>query len=77
LSASAQRSVRSLEQRLFEHREKLDAFRRNPDLFDNKGFLKNAPSSEVRQRIIDGRIRHLENEISNFEQQIRDLLSGG
>jgi RHS repeat-associated protein len=77
LSTSQQRSVRSLEQRLFEHREKLDAFKRNPDAFDNKGFLKDAPSPEVRQRIIDGRIRHLENETSNFERQIRALLGGG
>jgi RHS repeat-associated protein len=77
LSKEALKGIRSLEQRALEHRTKLDAFRRNPDAFDNKGFLKNAPSAEVREQIIQGRIRHLENEIRNFEQQIERLRSGG
>jgi hypothetical protein len=77
LSTEAQRTVRNLERRLTEHREKLDAFRRNPDAFDDKGFLKNAPSAEVRERIIQGRIRHLENEIANFETWIRRTMDGG
>jgi hypothetical protein len=77
LSKEALKGIRSLEQRALEHRTKLDAFRRNPDAFDNKGYLKNAPSAEVREQIIQGRIRHLENEIRNFEQQIERLRSGG
>lgn len=74
LSRSDRRSVRSLYRRLNEHREKLDAYRSDPSSMDNQGFLQNAPSPEVRQQIIDGRINHLENEISNFEQQIRSIL---
>jgi hypothetical protein len=77
LSKEALKSIRSLEQRALEHRTKLDAFRRNPDAFDNKGFLRNAPSPEVRERIIQGRLRHLEQEIRNFEQQIERLRGGG
>lgn len=44
---------------------------------DNLGYLDRAPSPEVRQRIIDGRIRHLENEIRAFQDQIDKLLGGG
>lgn len=49
--------------------EKLEAYKANPDAFDNQGILKNA-SPEIRQRIIEGRVRHLENEIQNFRSQI-------
>jgi hypothetical protein len=76
LNSEDLRSIRSLEKRLQEHRTKLDEFKRNPDAFDNKGFLKNAPSDAVRQRIINGRINHLEQEIRNFVQQIERLLKG-
>jgi len=77
LSKEAAKSVRSLQQRPGEHQNKLDAFRKNPDAFDNKGFLKNAPSQEVRERIINGRVNHLEQEIRNFQQQIDRLRGGG
>ncbi len=77
LSKQAQKSVRSFEKLIVEHREKLEAFKRNPGAFDNKGFLRDAPSLEVRQRIINGRIRHLEDEIRNFEQQIQKLIRRG
>gem|GEM_PF-675067 len=62
----------NLQRRLDEHRQKLSDYRRDPDAFDNQGLLKNAPSDEVRQRIIQGRIRHLEQEIRAFEKAIRD-----
>lgn len=35
--------------------------------------LENAPNPKIRQQIINGRIRHLESEISTFRQQIRDI----
>jgi hypothetical protein len=75
--AERQRSIRSLEQRLAEHVAKLAAYRANPDAFDNQGFLRNAPSPEVRKRIVDGRIRHLEGEIANFQRQIATLQGQG
>jgi hypothetical protein len=39
--------------------------------------LQRAPTPEIRQRIIDGRIRHLESEIGTFQDQIAKLLGGG
>lgn len=76
LTASERKAVDSLGQRSAEHQVKLDAYRANPDAFDNQGFLKNAPSDAVRQRIIDGRIRHLEQEIKTFQDQIRKIMGG-
>ena len=75
LTPEQERSIRSLQARSAEHQAKLDAYRANPDAFDNKGILKNAPSPEVRQRIIDGRIAHLEREIKAFDSQV-DKIRG-
>jgi len=72
-----EKSIRSLEKRLEEHRRKLDDYRQDPDAYDNQGFLENAPSLEVRNRIIEGRIKHLGQEIRNFEEQIERLRGGG
>ena len=71
------RSIQSLEERLAEQIQKLAQYRANPELFDNKGFLANAPSEAVRQAIINGRIAHLEGEIRNFQEWINRLNSGG
>jgi RHS repeat-associated protein len=70
---SRDKAINSLEQRIEEHKQKLEAYKASPDAFDNKGLLKNAPNAEVRQRIIDGRIRHLEQEIKTFEDQVTAL----
>jgi hypothetical protein len=51
LSTQAQRSIRSWESEMAAHRQKLEAYKANPDAFDNKGFLKNAPSLEIRERL--------------------------
>ena len=72
LSPSARRAIRSLENQIEKHVQKLEDYKANPDALDNQGILKNA-SPEVRQRIINGRIRHLENEIQNFRNQIQML----
>lgn len=76
LSPSDRRSVESYEKLITEHKDKLDAYRADPDKFDHKGILKNAPNDEVRQRIIDGRIRHLEKEIQAFENNIEKIFRG-
>lgn len=76
LSKEAAKGIRSLEKQIAEHKEKLAEYIKNPDAFDNKGFLKNAPSKEVRQKIIQTRIKHLESEIKNFEKQIEKLIGG-
>jgi RHS repeat-associated protein len=67
-----ERKTKSLSLNAAKHRQKLQEYLANPDKFDNLGKLKNAPNAEVRQKIIDGRRKHLEGEISNWEQQIRE-----
>lgn len=74
LPGEARRSIASLEKRAAEHRAKLEAYRQNPDAFDNLGHLRNAPSEAIRTRIIEGRIKHLEQEIRNFEKQIERII---
>ena len=76
LSTSAQRGIRSLTKRIEEHMQKLQEYRANPDAYDNQGLLKGA-NPEVRERIINGRIRHLQGEIDNFRGQIRNLQNPG
>jgi RHS repeat-associated protein len=76
LSKEARKSVRSLRKQAEAHRQRLADFKSNPEAFDNKEFLKNAPSEEIRQRIIDTRIRNLERQIQNFEKQIEEIISG-
>lgn len=58
-----------LRQQINLHKQKLADYIRNPDAFDNKGFLKNA-SPELRQKIIEGRIRNLEGQIEKFLKAI-------
>ncbi|SEM00392.1 hypothetical protein SAMN05444354_110194 [Stigmatella aurantiaca] len=72
-SSNPSESIKSLKARLAEHQQKLADYKGNPDAFDNQGILRNAPSPEVRERIINGRIKHLEDEIWAFEKAIRDL----
>ena len=76
LLKAQQRAVHSLQQRVAEHQKKLADFVKNPDAFDNKGLLKNAPSPEIRQKIIEGRVRHLQTEIKAFQDQINKILGG-
>ena len=59
-----------LREQLADHEKKLADYIRNPDANDNLGFLQNATSEAQRQRIIQGRIRNLENQINNFKKQI-------
>jgi hypothetical protein len=49
---------------------------KNPDAYDNKGILKNAPNEQVRDRIINGRIQHLEHEIKTFKGNIDKIMNG-
>ncbi|MGH8241634.1 MAG: hypothetical protein ACREXP_32070, partial [Steroidobacteraceae bacterium] len=73
LDASDARSVRSLRKRVAEHRAKLDAYRSSPESFDHQNRLRGV-SPTVRNRIIEGRIRHLEAEIRALERQLRMIL---
>jgi hypothetical protein len=72
-SSNPSESLKSLRARLAEHRQKLADYKANPDAHDNQGRLKNAPSPQIRQKIIKTRIEHLEDEIRAFEKNIKDL----
>lgn len=76
LSFSDKRSIKSLEEQIRLHEDKLEAYKKNPDSFDNKGYLQNAPSEQVRKKIIDSRIRHLEQEIKTFHKNIDEIKNG-
>ena len=51
--------------------EKLEDYKANPYKYDNKGILKNAPNDEVRQNIIDGRIKALEKQIKKQQGELK------
>ena len=67
---SKERAIKSLKEQVAKHTDKLEKYRANPDAYDNKGFLKNAPSAEVREKIIQSRIEHLLKEIGEFQKQL-------
>ena len=68
--AGAVSATRGLARQLGKHIKTLEDYRANPDAFDNLGTLRNAPTPEIRQKIIEGRIRYLETQIRMFEQEI-------
>lgn len=73
LADSELKAIRSLESQIKVHRQKLDAYKANPDSFGNKDFLKNAPSQAVRDQIIRGRLQHLQGELDIFRKQIEQI----
>ena len=76
LSASQLKSIQSYENLIAEHEQKLAQYIKDPYAFDNKGFLKNAPTPEIAQKIIDARIRGLQQEIQTFQDNILKILGG-
>jgi hypothetical protein len=68
------KSKSSFEKLIAEHRQKLADYKSNPLGHDNLGVLKNAPSPEIRQKIIEGRIRELESQIAKQEGELRKVL---
>lgn len=75
LSKQDYKKVKSEYEQLLDHVNKLDKYKANPLKFDNKGLLKNAPSDQIRQQIIEGRILKLEKEIQTFYNNIIKTLS--
>jgi hypothetical protein len=73
---STERAIKSLEEQVSKHQEKLENYLADPDAYDNKDFLKNAPNSDIRQKIIDTRAGHLRKEIKTFMDQINKLKGG-
>jgi hypothetical protein len=73
------KSKSSHEKLVQEHKAKLDDYIKNPDIHDNKNLLKNV-SQEVKQKIIDGRIKVLRQQIERQEHDlniINNLLKQG
>ena len=75
LSKSEYRSAKSNYQRMLEHMEKLEKYKKDPLKFDNQGLLRNAPNEQVRQKIIESRIAHLEREIQTFYNNITKIIA--
>jgi len=72
------KSLKSTNEELALHRAKLEAYKANPFAFDNQGHLaRNAARPDIQQKIIEGRVRHLESEIANFEKLIANWKAEG
>ena len=72
--AQLHKSASTYQSLVDEHIEKLETHRANPDASDNKGLLKNA-SPDVRQKIIDGRIKSIEQQIKKQQGELAKVLS--
>ena len=75
LSKNDYKAARSNYKRMVEHIRKLENYKKNPYKFDNQGLLKNAPNEQARQKIIESRIAHLENEIQAFYNNILKIIN--
>ena len=75
LTKSQLRSISSLKNQILKHETKLAEYIKDPMKFDNKGFLKNAPNDAIRQKIIDSRISHLQQEIKTFQDNIQKIIN--
>ncbi len=75
LSKEDYKSAKSNYKKMTEHIDKLEKYKQNPMKFDNQGFLKNAPNEQIRQKIINTRIKHLEKEIETFYKNIIKILN--
>ncbi|MDD2793852.1 MAG: hypothetical protein PHD73_11780 [Sediminibacterium sp.] len=67
---SLEKSSKSLEKNVKEHEQKLKDYKADPDKNDNKGLLKDA-KPEVREKIINGRVKELERQIKKNEGELR------
>ena len=74
ISKSQYRAAKSNYKRMVQHVEKLEKYRQNPMKYDNMGLLKKAPTEEIRQKIIQSRIAHLEKEIHTFYNNIVKII---
>lgn len=75
LSKSDYKAAKSQYKKMVEHIEKLENYKQNPLKFDNQGLLQNTTSQQLREKIIQGRIKHLETEIQAFYNNIVKILN--
>jgi hypothetical protein len=74
-----EKSKKSYEDLLKEHEKKLADYKANPGKYDNKDILKNAPNDDIRQKIINGRIKELQDQINKHKgelEKIDEVLNG-
>lgn len=69
------KSKASFEELIAEHEQKLVELEADPFKFDNQGVLKNAPSDEIREKIIAGRIRAIEGQIAKQRGELQKVLN--
>ena len=67
------RSEASYEQLIAEHEQKLADFKADPMAHDNEGRLRNAPSDEIRQKIIEGRAKALEGQLAKQRGELAKI----
>ncbi|MEZ5042744.1 MAG: hypothetical protein R2828_22815 [Saprospiraceae bacterium] len=75
LSKNEYKAAKSNYKRMVEHVEKLEKYKQNPMNYDNLGLLKNAPNEQVKQKIMQSRIAHLEKEIQTFYNNIVKIIN--
>jgi len=75
LSKNEYKAAKSNYKRMLEHVDKLEKYKQNPMKYDNLGLLKNAPSEQVKKKIIESRIAHLEKEIQTFYNNIIKIIN--
>ncbi len=63
-------STRGITKQLIDHQQKLMQYIKNPSSMDNKGFLKNAPTQQIRDQVYTARVQNLVHQINNYYQQI-------
>ena len=76
LTDDQKKVIKGLQKQIDKHAEKLKEYIENPEACDNKGFLQNV-SEELKQKIIQARIKSLTDQINNFHDQINKILGGG
>jgi RHS repeat-associated protein len=67
------KSKNSFQNLIEEHQKKLKDYLSNPDAFDNQGLLANAPTPEIRQKIIEGRANALRKQIDKQTGELQKI----
>lgn len=68
-----EKSKKSYEDLLKEHEKKLADYKADPWKYDNKDLLKNAPNDNIRQKIIEGRIKELTDQINKHKGELEKI----
>lgn len=75
LSKQEIKSIKTYKKLIIEHQSKLTKYSINPSKYDNTGILKNAPTQQIRNNIIESRKQHLKHEIKTFHKNINNILN--